>query len=54
MMGAGVIEIGKLRAAVESAGYDGPVEVEIFNEEIWGMPLDDALSLVKTAYRDHS
>src|ERR1700732_1966910 len=32
LMGEDVIEIRKLRAAVEAAGYDGPIEVEIFNE----------------------
>ena len=33
LMGQGVIEIHRLRQAVEEAGYDGPIEVEIFNEE---------------------
>jgi sugar phosphate isomerase/epimerase len=35
MMGDGVIELRPLRKAVEDAGYDGPIEVEIFNDEIW-------------------
>src|SRR5216117_4097933 len=31
MMGDGVIELQRIRAAVEHAGYAGPIEVEIFN-----------------------
>jgi len=35
MMGDGVIALRELRQAVDRTGYDGPIEVEIFNEEIW-------------------
>jgi sugar phosphate isomerase/epimerase len=35
MMGDGVIELRRLRQAVEAAGYTGPIEVEIFNQQIW-------------------
>jgi sugar phosphate isomerase/epimerase len=35
LMGDGVIENRKLRTSVENAGYDGPIEVEIFNQAIW-------------------
>jgi sugar phosphate isomerase/epimerase len=35
MMGDGIIELRKLRQAVDAAGYKGPIEVEIFNENIW-------------------
>ncbi|MFZ0013196.1 MAG: sugar phosphate isomerase/epimerase family protein [Acidimicrobiia bacterium] len=35
MMGDGVIEFRHFTEAVTEAGYDGPIEVEIFNEEIW-------------------
>ncbi len=46
MMGDGVIEIRRLRKAVEAAGYEGPIEVEIFNEALWAKPLDEAVGLV--------
>jgi sugar phosphate isomerase/epimerase len=46
LMGDGCIEFGKLVAAVNRAGYHGPVEVEIFNEQIWSLPGDKALSLI--------
>jgi len=35
MMGDGIIDIPKLRKMVESAGYDGYVEVEIFSQQNW-------------------
>jgi sugar phosphate isomerase/epimerase len=42
MMGDGVIDLRRMRQAVEAAGYDGPIEVEIFNDEIW-RTADDGL-----------
>ena len=35
MMGDGVIDLRRLRAAVEATGYVGPVEVEIFSQHDW-------------------
>jgi len=35
MMGDGVIDIPAIRKAVEHAGYDGLIEVEIFSARIW-------------------
>jgi sugar phosphate isomerase/epimerase len=35
MMGDGVIDIRAIRSAVEDAGYEGLVEVEIFSEANW-------------------
>jgi sugar phosphate isomerase/epimerase len=50
MMGDGVTELRRIRAAVEGAGYAGPIEVEIFNEAVWSMPLDTLLPLIKERY----
>ena len=50
MMGDGVIEIQKLREAVSRAGYTGPIEVEIFNQQLWEMPGDEVLRLVKERF----
>lgn len=33
MMGDGIIDIARLRAAVDAAGYDGPIEVEVINDD---------------------
>jgi sugar phosphate isomerase/epimerase len=35
MMGDGVIDIRKIRSAVEAAGFNGLMEVEIFSSENW-------------------
>lgn len=53
MMGDGVIELRRLRAAVEAASYAGPIEVEIFNRKIWDAPGDDVLRLMKDRYLEH-
>jgi len=44
MMGDGVIDIKRLRAAVEAAGYAGHIEVEIFSQRWWSVPMDDVLT----------
>ena len=50
MMGDGVIAIKRLREAVTEAGYSGPIEVEIFNEELWRLPGSELLRLVKDRF----
>ena len=50
LMGQGVIDIQRLRHAVEAAGYDGPIEVEIFNDEIWQTPAREAIRRVRRCY----
>ena len=44
MMGDGVIDLPRARAAVEALGYDGYIEVEIFSNRWWGYSLDEVLS----------
>lgn len=53
MMGDGVIELRKLRYAVEQAGYLGPIEVEIFNQTIWDRPGDEVIQLMCQRYLEH-
>lgn len=43
LMGDGVIDNRKLRGFVERAGYDGSIEVEIFNRAIWDSDPDAVL-----------
>jgi len=50
MMGDGVVNNRELREWVDAEGYDGPIEVEIFNEEIWSRDGDDVLALMKERY----
>ena len=50
MMGDGVIELRNLRQAVDAAGYDGPIEVEIFNDEIWNSTDGAVMELMKRRF----
>ena len=47
MMGDGVIDFPSISRLVSAAGYDGPVEVEIFNADIWASDPDEVLSTMK-------
>jgi sugar phosphate isomerase/epimerase len=53
MMGDGIVELRRLRAAVEQAGYSDLIEVEIFNRALWDMPGDDVLALMKERFILH-
>lgn len=44
MMGDGVIDIPRIRAAVEAQQFAGYVEVEIFSNRWWAMPVDDVIA----------
>jgi sugar phosphate isomerase/epimerase len=50
MMGDGIIEIRRLREAVEAAGYGGPIEVEIFNQRVWDTPGDEVLAQIRQRF----
>jgi sugar phosphate isomerase/epimerase len=50
MMGDGVVELRKIRAQVEAAGYAGPVEVEIFSDHWWARPAPEVLDTVIQRY----
>lgn len=53
MMGDGVIELRQLRHAVDNTGYDGPIEVEIFNEDIWKSADDLLLARIQRCLIEH-
>lgn len=46
MMGDGLIEIRRLREAVDRAGYTGPIEVEVFNQTLYDLPGDELMRLM--------
>jgi sugar phosphate isomerase/epimerase len=46
LMGDGVIELRRIRTAVDETGYNGPIEVEIMNEKIWSQPIDSTLQQI--------
>jgi sugar phosphate isomerase/epimerase len=43
MMGDGVVDLQRVRAAVEAVGYSGFSEVEIFSEDWWARPMADVI-----------
>ena len=45
MMGDGIIDLRRMRALVEDAGYDGPIEVEVINRDLWRLPGDELVAL---------
>jgi sugar phosphate isomerase/epimerase len=53
MMGDGVIELRRLRQAVDDAGYNGPIEVEIFNEEVWESADSALLQQIQQSFLQH-
>ncbi len=53
MIGDGAIELRRLREACDAAGYTGPIEVEIFNADLWDTPGQQVLDTVIERYREH-
>jgi sugar phosphate isomerase/epimerase len=53
MMGDGVVDNRELREWVDAEGYDGPIEVEIFNEDVWKRDGDEVLAEMKERYLSH-
>jgi sugar phosphate isomerase/epimerase len=47
LMGDGVIDLRRFRAMMENAGFDGMIEVEVFNEDYWAMDQDTYLALIR-------
>jgi sugar phosphate isomerase/epimerase len=52
MMGDGVIDFATITAWVREAGYDGLIEVEIFNQEIWDADGDETLATLKERFAE--
>lgn len=48
--GDGVVELRRLTAAVTAAGYDGPIEVEVFNQDVWDRPPGEVVEQVKERF----
>ncbi len=46
MMGDGIIDLRSMRAWVEQAGYEGPIEVEVISRPLWERDGDELLALV--------
>jgi sugar phosphate isomerase/epimerase len=54
MMGDGVIDLKSIRRAVEAAGYDGLVEVELFSaQKWWRRPVEETLAVLKDRFANY-
>jgi sugar phosphate isomerase/epimerase len=42
--GEGCVELRRFREAVDASGYSGPIEVEVFHEDLWAQPGTDVLA----------
>ncbi|WP_420328392.1 sugar phosphate isomerase/epimerase family protein [Mameliella sp.] len=51
MMGDGVADLKGIRSAVETAGYKGLCEVEIFSREWWQRPPEEVLDVIVERFR---
>jgi sugar phosphate isomerase/epimerase len=51
MMGDGIVELRKVRAHIEAAGYTGAIEIEIFSDHWWSRPADEVLDTCIARYR---
>ena len=52
MMGDGVIDLPLIRSWMESAGYRGFHEVEIFSPNWWKREADDVLGVIKRRHQE--
>ncbi|WP_406096814.1 sugar phosphate isomerase/epimerase family protein [Streptomyces sp. NBC_01013] len=53
-LGDGSVDFRAFRTAVEATGFDGPVEVEIFNEALWARDGAEVLAEVAARYVKHA
>ncbi|MFE9816302.1 sugar phosphate isomerase/epimerase family protein [Streptomyces sp. NPDC005773] len=53
-LGDGSVDFRAFRTAVEATGFDGPIEVEIFNEDLWARDGAEVLAEVAARYAEHA
>ncbi|MET9926209.1 MULTISPECIES: sugar phosphate isomerase/epimerase family protein [unclassified Streptomyces] len=53
-LGDGSVDFRAFRTQVEAAGFDGPIEVEIFNEALWAREGAEVLAEVAERYGQHA
>lgn len=53
-IGDGAVDFPWFRARVEEAGYDGPIEVELFNDVLWARDGLDVLAETLVRFRQHA
>ncbi|MFD0340481.1 sugar phosphate isomerase/epimerase family protein [Streptomyces sp. NPDC127117] len=53
-LGDGAVDFRSFRSLVEATGFDGPIEVEIFNEALWARNGAEVLAEVAARYAEHA
>ncbi|AEN10106.1 MULTISPECIES: sugar phosphate isomerase/epimerase family protein [unclassified Streptomyces] len=53
-LGDGSVDFRSLRRHVEATGFDGPIEVEIFNEDLWARDGAEVVAEVAARYLEHA
>ncbi|MFF9397135.1 sugar phosphate isomerase/epimerase family protein [Streptomyces sp. NPDC014744] len=53
-LGDGSVDFRVFRSLVEATGFDGPIEVEIFNEALWARDGTEVLAEVAARYAEHA
>ncbi|MFC8736955.1 sugar phosphate isomerase/epimerase family protein [Streptomyces sp. NPDC057176] len=53
-IGDGAIDMREWKSYVESAGYSGPIEVELFNEELWARNGREVLAETAARFVEHA
>lgn len=53
-LGDGSVDFRAFRTLVEATGFDGPIEVEIFNEGLWARDGAEVLAEVASRYAKHA
>ncbi|MFF8912011.1 sugar phosphate isomerase/epimerase family protein [Streptomyces sp. NPDC015032] len=53
-LGDGAVDFRAFRTMVEGTGFDGPIEVEIFNEDLWARDGAEVLAEVAARYAEHA
>uniref|UniRef100_A0AAU3GYV2 Sugar phosphate isomerase/epimerase n=1 Tax=Streptomyces sp. NBC_01401 TaxID=2903854 RepID=A0AAU3GYV2_9ACTN len=53
-LGDGCVDFRAMREHVEATGFDGPIEVEIFNEELWARDGAEVIGEVAVRYLEHA
>ena len=53
MIGDGMIPLRKIRSSIEEAGYFGPIDIEIFNEDFWHLPCEQLLCTCIERYKQY-
>jgi sugar phosphate isomerase/epimerase len=54
LMGEGCINVREIRGWMESSGFNGYHEVEIFSDRYWAMDQAAYIETIKQAYLDHT